>query len=190
MSAKSRKAEKKVAFMFQGIHYERMFLKWTVLTEKLKRELTADLGRMTGSLICNTVDWTVSHLDRISCSGWSPGCSLCGTDMCRSHSCLCSDPYPHMGPFHTRSHLRREKVKSSLDCSGKQWTHWSPVTGVLQQWIQGCRQAFCQINYLIWLLTGIMKQITINKQIPLIFDVLAFSRILKIMTVLYNSFTL
>lgn len=55
----------------------------------------------------------VTHLDRTSCFGWSPGCSHCDSDRCRSRKSWRSDPSPRTGRRHTRSHLRQETESDS-----------------------------------------------------------------------------
>lgn len=93
-----------------------MLFHWIALTDKnlrcpnRVRKLTAACG---GSYPLEVVCLLLSHLDRTSCSGWSPGCSRCGSDRCRSHSCLYSGPSLHMGHCHTHPHLQWETETES-----------------------------------------------------------------------------
>lgn len=64
-------------------------------------------------VICPLLTFRPTHLDRTSCSGWSPGCSHCDTDRCRSRKSWRSDPSLRTGRRHTRSHLQQETESDS-----------------------------------------------------------------------------
>lgn len=108
----------------------------------------------------------VSHLGRTSCSEWSPGCSRCGTDRCRNHSCLHSGPSLHMDSHHIHSHLQQETEKEVAFLPGNSVHFQYRMDLSPAAWRRGCAKAF--VRWALWiacvLLSSIMEQVSINKQ--------------------------
>lgn len=83
---------------------------WAAPAEGLKGKAQSGQFWVTSNPLLSV---RATHLDRTSCSGWSPGCSHCGTDRCRNRKSWRSDPSPRTVQRRTHSHLQQETESDS-----------------------------------------------------------------------------